>query len=158
MNTNSGMFSAKLHELERQYGQTVSRFRLCPQAEHEEVRRELERLWQEFRENELLMQKAVAGSHSPAVAALASAQLEYDLKVERILSDELPDYLHSEGNDRGEDCLEAASLYAEYAIDFAAQSLRHALLSALSAIDLEMKDEERKEIREKNQNHTEEHL
>lgn len=147
MTTNSGIFSAKLHELERQYGQTVSRLRLYPQAEHEEVCRELNRLWQEFRENELLMQKNVAGCHSPAVAALAAAQLEYDLSVEHILKDELPGYLHSEGNDRSEDQAEAASLYAEYAIDFAAQSLRHALLAVLSAIDLEMSCEEKAKLR-----------
>lgn len=143
MNTNSGIFSAKLYELERQYGQTVSRLRLYPQAGHEEVRQALDELWQEFRENELLMQKAVAGCHSPAVAALAAAQLDYDLKIERILRRELPEYLHGEGTDPTQDRSEAVSLYAEYAIDLAAQSLRHALLAALSAIDLEMSCEEK---------------
>ena len=33
-------------------------------------------------------------------------------------------------------------LYGEYAIDFAAQAMRHALLAALSAIDLQMSCEE----------------
>ena len=59
-----------------------------------------------------------------------------------ILHDELPGYLHEEGNDRIADQAEAASLYGEYAIDFAAQAMRHALLAALSAIDLQMSCEE----------------
>ena len=47
-----------------------------------------------------------------------------------------------------EDQAEAASLYGEYAIDFAAQAMRHALLAALSAIDLQMNCEERESIPE----------
>lgn len=71
-----------------------------------------------------------------------AAQLDYDQKVRHILHDELPGYLHEEGNDRIADQAEAASLYGEYAIDFAAQAMRHALLAALSAIDLQMSCEE----------------
>ena len=40
---------------------------------------------------------------------------------------------------------EAAALYAEYAMDFATQAARYALLSALSAMDLQMKYEEERE-------------
>lgn len=142
MNTESGIFDSKLHELERQYGKTVGCLRSCQQETHEEVRQGLQAVWQEYRENELLMRQCAAGSRSPAVAALSEAQLEYDLAVQRILRNELPGYLHSEGNDRAEDQAEAAGLYGEYAIDFAAQAMRHALLAVLSAIDLEMSCEE----------------
>ena len=144
MHTGNGSFDNKLWDLEEQYGQTISRLRLYQRKSHGEVRQELQAVWQEYRENELLMQKNVAGSRSPAVAALAEAQLEYDLRIQHILRSELPGYLHGENTGRTEDQAEAASLYGEYAIDFAAQAMRHALLAVLSAVDLEMSCEEQK--------------
>ncbi|MCI7135505.1 MAG: hypothetical protein MSA04_10865, partial [Clostridiales bacterium] len=96
----------------------------------------------ECRGTESLLEQSIADCRSPAVSALAAAQLDYDQKVRHILHDELPGYLHEEGNDRIADQVEAASLYGEYAIDFAAQAMRHALLAALSAIDLQMSCEE----------------
>ena len=130
MQPTPGVFTGKLCELERQYGDAVDRLRLYQQADHEQVRRELQALWQD-RE-----------SRSPAVAALSQAQLTYELEVQRILRDELPAYLHGENTCRDADRAEAASLYGEYAIDFAAQAVRHALLAALSAIDLQMSCDE----------------
>ena len=88
------------------------------------------------------MSDSVRESRSPAVAALSQAQLTYELEVQRILRDELPAYLHGENTCRDADRAEAASLYGEYAIDFAAQAVRHALLAALSAIDLQMSCDE----------------
>ena len=129
-------------ELERQYGDAVDRLRLYQQADHEQVRRELQALWQDCRERELQMRESVRESRSPAVAALSQAQLTYELEVQRILRDELPAYLHGENTCRDADRAEAASLYGEYAIDFAAQAVRHALLAALSAIDLQMSCDE----------------
>lgn len=38
-----------------------------------------------------------------------------------------------------QDQAEAASLYAEYAIDFAAQSMRHALIAVMSAAILQQR-------------------
>ena len=152
MDVKNRMFSAKLYEMERQYAQTANRLRSYQRKDHDDVRRELKRIWQEYRERDLLMQRDVSDSRSPAVAALAAAQVEYDLRVQRILQDELPGYLHAEGSDPTRDQAEAAGLYGEYAIDFAAQAIRYALLSALSAIDLEMSCEEKAEL----QNRTEE--
>ena len=128
MQPTPGVFTGKLCELERQYGDAVDRLRLYQQADHEQVRRELQALWQDCRER--------------AVAALSQAQLTYELEVQRILRDELPAYLHGENTCRDADRAEAASLYGEYAIDFAAQAVRHALLAALSAIDLQMSCDE----------------
>ena len=135
MQPTPGVFTGKLCELERQYGDAVDRLRLYQQADHEQVRRELQALWQDWRES-------VRESRSPAVAALSQAQLTYELEVQRILRDELPAYLHGENTCRDADRAEAASLYGEYAIDFAAQAVRHALLAALSAIDLQMSCDE----------------
>ena len=132
MQPTPGVFTGKLCELERQYGDAVDRLRLYQQADHEQVRRE----------RELQMRESVRESRSPAVAALSQAQLTYELEVQRILRDELPAYLHGENTCRDADRAEAASLYGEYAIDFAAQAVRHALLAALSAIDLQMSCDE----------------
>ena len=125
MQPTPGVFTGKLCELERQYGDAVDRLRLYQQAERE-----------------LQMRESVRESRSPAVAALSQAQLTYELEVQRILRDELPAYLHGENTCRDADRAEAASLYGEYAIDFAAQAVRHALLAALSAIDLQMSCDE----------------
>ena len=144
MSTKNGIFAGKLCELERQYEQTIRCLRCCQRSDHWEIQRALRCLWQEYRENDLLLQRSIAKSHSPAVAALSAAQLEYDLKIQGILQNELP----GEDSDMTEDQAEAASLYGEYAIDFAAQAMRHALLAALSAIDLQMNCEERENIPE----------
>lgn len=143
MSTKNGIFAGKLCELERQYEQTIRCLRCCQRSDHREIRRALRCLRQEYRENDLLLRKSIDKSHSPAVAALSAAQLEYDLRIQDILQNELPDYIHSQGADVSEDQAEAASLYGEYAIDFAAHAMRHALLAALSAIDLQMNCEER---------------
>ena len=148
MSTKNGIFAGKLCELERQYEQTIRCLRCCQRSDHREIQRALRCLWQEYRENDLLLQRSISKSHSPAVAALSAAQLEYDLKIQDILQNELPGYVHGEGSDVTEDQAEAASLYGEYAIDFAAQAMRHALLVALSAIDLQMNCEERENIPE----------
>ena len=52
-----------------------------------------------------------------------------------------PGAVHGE-EDPQEERAEAAALFAEYAIDFAAQGVRSALLAALAAMDQQMKCEE----------------
>ena len=81
----------------------------------------------------------MAGSRSPAVSALAKAQLESSSKMEELLqSGRLKQLLHSEKSSRTEAQAEAATLYAEYAMDYAAQAVQYALVAALSAIDLQI--------------------
>ena len=145
MKINEGMFAIKLYELEQQYGRMQSRLRLCQQEDHPKIRQELQKAIDEYKENELLLQKNVEGSRSPAVAALAGAQLEYCRTVRKILERELPNYLRSEANTASEDKAEAAALYGEYAIDFAVQSARYALIAALKAMDLQMNTEKHEE-------------
>ena len=139
---NNGIFAGKLHEIEGQYGRILSRLRVAQYESRDEIRRTIRQLEAECRGTESLLEQSIADCRSPAVSALSAAQLDYDQKVRHILHDELPEYLHEEGNDRIADQAEAASLYGEYAIDFAAQAMRHAMLAALSAIDLQMSCEE----------------
>ena len=145
MKPNEGMFAVKLYELEQQYGRMQSRLRLCQQEDHAKIRQELQMATDEYKENELTLQRNVEGSRSPAVAALAGAQLAYYRAAGKILEQELPDYLRSETSSASEDKAEAAALYGEYAIDFAVQSTRYALIAALQAMDLQMSAEEQKE-------------
>ena len=148
MSTKNGIFAGKLCELERQYEQTIRCLRCCQRSDHWEIQRALRCLWQEYRENDLLLQRSIAKSHSPAVAALSPPPRGYDRKNKGIIQKLLPGDLHGGDSDMTEDQAEAASLYGEYAIDFAAQAMRHALLAALSAIDLQMNCEERENIPE----------
>ena len=145
MKLSEGIFAVKLYELEQQYGRMQSRLRLCQKEDHSKIRQELQKATDEYKENELLLESNVEGSRSPAVAALAGAQLKYYKTVREILEQELPDYLRSEKNTTAEDKAEAAALYGEYAIDFAIQSTRYALIAALKAVDLQMSVDEQKE-------------
>ena len=92
MKLGEGMFTIKLYELEQQYGRMQSRLRLCQQEDHPKIRQELQKAMDEYKEGEFLLQKNVESSRSPAVAALARAQLEYVRTVRKILEQDLPDY------------------------------------------------------------------
>ena len=148
MKLNEGMFAIKLYELEQQYGRMQTRLRICRQEDHSKIRQELQRAEDDYKENELLLQKNVENSRSPAVAALSDAQLSYFQKAKELLEIELPEYLSSEAGTPAESRTEAAALYTEYAIDFAIQSMRYALVAALKAIDLQMNAEENNEQKE----------
>lgn len=148
MNLGHGIFAVKLYELERAYGQMRSRLQICQGQDHGKVRQELQVILDEYQENELLLQKNVEASRSPAIAALSEAQLTYCRTTEELMRRKMSSYLHSERSSHTEDRAEAVTLYAEYAIDFATQAMRHALLAALSAIDVQMDCEERKEKEE----------
>ena len=76
------------------------------------------------------------------MAELSAAQRDYTRRVEEILREKLPRLMHGE-EDPMEEQAEAAALYAEYAIDFAGQARRGALLAALMAMDRQMDCEER---------------
>ena len=144
--SQEGIFAIKLGELECQYERTLSCLRLYQVEDHKKIRKELEQVFGEYRDAERQLQKDVNTSRSPAIAALSGAQLDYDRRVRRILQDELPFYLHGENRDISADQVEAISLYGEYAIDFAAQAMRYAQMTVLSAIDAQMNlDEQRRE-------------
>ncbi len=66
-------------------------------------------------------------------------------KVEVLLKEKLGQFFHCEATSKEEDQAEAASLYAEYAMDFATQAMQYALIVALTAMDLQRNAEEKKE-------------
>ena len=143
MSAGKELFSTKLRELEQEHERIRSRLRLCQGEDRQQVRQELDQLTREIDETDAALQQAADTSHSPAVAALSAAQLEYEDRVGRILREKLPRYLHCSATDAASDRAEAAALYAEYAMDFAAQAMRRALQSALAAVELQLEQEEK---------------
>ena len=143
MNAGQELFSIKLRELEQEHERIRSRLRLCQQEDRRQVRQELDCLTREIDATDAALQKAADTSHSPAVAELSAAQLEYEHRMQAILQEKLPRYLHCAATDAASDRAEAAALYAEYAMDFAAQAMRRALQSALAAVELQLELEEK---------------
>lgn len=148
MGLKQGIFAVKLCELEREYGRLQSRIHLLQAKEPTQVQEELERLLDEYRERKYLLDERVQASRSPAVAALAQAQLEFAAHAEQILTDDLPNEMRGRNQSDAEDRAEAMSLYAEYAIDFATQAMRYALIASLSAIVLQQKVEHKTTLEE----------
>ena len=143
MKAQQELFATKLRELEQEHERIRSRLRLCQGEDRQQVRQELDQLTREIDETDAALQKTADTSHSPAVAELSAAQLEYEDRVGRILREKLPRYLHCSATDAASDRAEAAALYAEYAMDFAAQAMRRALQSALAAVELQLEQEEK---------------
>lgn len=144
MTLNQDIFAVKLYEMEKQYGRLQSRLRICGRENREKLQAELEHAKEEYEENSLLLKQSIQGSRSPAVAELAQVQ-EYMHKVEDLLKEKAEQFFHCEATSKEEDQAEAASLYAEYAMDFATQAMQYALIVALTAMDLQRNAEEKKE-------------
>lgn len=145
MTLNQDIFAVKLYEMEKQYGRLQSRLRICGRENREKLQAELEHAKEEYEENSLLLKQSIQGSRSPAVAELAQVQWEYMHKVEDLLKEKAESFFHCEATNKEEDQAEAASLYAEYAMDFATQAMQYALIVALTAMDLQRNAEEKKE-------------
>lgn len=132
--TNHGLFSAKLSEMEVQYEQIRNQIQICQSNDCTQLRREQQVLLEQYKKYEALLKRQVNKSCSPAVAALSNAHLTYCQETSRILQKEIPEHTD---NDISTERVEGLALFAEYAIDFATQSAKFALLAAMSAIDLE---------------------
>ena len=142
MGLKEGIFAVKLCELEQEYGLLQSRIHLFEGRDTTQAQQEIVRLQDEYREHKLLLDERVRSSRSSAVSALSKAQLEYGQRVDQILNEELPNEMRGRNQSCAEDQAEAMTLYAEYAIDFATQSMRQALAAALSAVVLQQRAEQ----------------
>lgn len=131
MELNKGMFDIKIQELNQQYSQMQNHILLCQTGNQDEIQKEIKKIEEECKENDRLLRNRVDKSRSKIVSNLAAAQLDYSNKIEDILSD---DSLC---------CEESAALFAEYALDFATQTMRYALLAALNAVNLQMEGEKK---------------
>lgn len=129
MEETSRMFSAKLREMEREYG-TMQRELRRLEAGREDGPQELERIWQAYQTQLAHLEQTARSCRTPAMAQLAHLQREYEQKMEQMLRRSLT----QSGAERQ---AESAALYAEYAMDFAIQAMRYALMAALRAVQLE---------------------
>ena len=144
MSLNQEIFAVKLCELEREYVKLHSKIRVCGQQEEEKIREQLQKAVDEYKEHSLILQKNVEGSRSKAVTELANAQLEYSKRMEELLNKDLTKFFCTEKASAKQAQAEAATLYAEYAIDFAVESMQYALIAALTATDLQISTEKEK--------------
>lgn len=127
-------FFVKLFELEQDYQALQNCLQVCRSMNTEELHAEIAKIQYTCDEVNSRLENSIHSSRSPAVSELAQAQKSYYQTVKELREKKLPAYLHSEC---GDDELEARMLYAEYAIDFARQSICHALIAALTAVDME---------------------
>lgn len=125
----NGMFSAKLREMEREYGTLQMELRRL-ETGWEDGPRELDRIWRAYQAQLTHLEQTARSCRTPAMAQLADLQREYEQKMEQMLRRSL-------AQDDAERRTESAALYAEYAMDFAIQAMRYALMAALSAVQLE---------------------
>ena len=140
MNLGQGIFACKLLEMEKQYGRLQSHLRVCQQGNREKIRSEIRELEAQCAETDMLLQQFAEGSRSPCIAELSEAQLSFQQKAEAALEHAIG------GAGNAETAAELTTLYAEYALDFATQSVNHAMLAALHAIDLQMDNDEKRRM------------
>lgn len=131
METHKNIFGSKLKELDKDYEQFRSH--VLHAHEHSQcLGEEISSLKQELSESKRILQNTAAQSCSPALSRLASVQLGYCEQMETLRGD-----LNTYMGETRDDQAEALALYAETAMDFAAQGVRFALLAALEAIDIQ---------------------
>lgn len=130
----------KLKELEQKYHLLQKRIKIFQNEDHKKIHRELQKAIFELQENEQFLENCAENASSPAIIALAKAQLEYIHTTNTLLYQKLPEFLHDQDSCEAEDQAEASILYAEYAIDFAVQSAQYALTASLLAQDLQISD------------------
>jgi hypothetical protein len=132
---NQSPFYAKIFELQQDDQLLQNCLELCHRMDSKTLHRQMDTIRQEAEETTRRLQNDIQSSRSPAISRLAEAQRSYYLTVQSLIEHTLPVDLHSEATTPGEDQAEAITLCAEYALDFARQSIRHALFIALAAVD-----------------------
>lgn len=131
MEQHKNIFYSKMKEMDEDY----ERFRslIFHVQDHSEcLDAGISSLKNEINQTTLLLRDTVSRSRSPALSMLAGIHLNYCEQMESLRST-LNRYMGETRHDQAE----ALALYAENAMDFAAQAVRFALLAALEAIDIQ---------------------
>lgn len=137
MELEHGIFDVKLHELKREYVRMQSRLRLFQGKDLEQVHRERERLQEEYQAQDRLLEEAARSCRCRTMARLAELQRDYGRQAEELLQTGLTAGQQDFGSS-GRDRAEAVTLCAEFAMDFATQTMRYAMITALSAMELQI--------------------
>ena len=135
-------FFVKLCELEQDYQKMEACLHLCRSCRAEVLHRALEEVRRASEAFHMHLEDDIRRGRSIAVAELAEAQEAYYLRVKELTERELPPSLSGESATPDEGRREAGMLYAEYAVDFARQSIYHALLAVLEALEVQNSGEE----------------
>ena len=139
----SDPFALKIEQLEDLVQQLIYCLSLCPLKSQTKLDQEILTLHQTCRQEERRLAECAAHSQLPAAGHLAQAQLDY-LQETAVILTELIAPTCTTGTlstmQEQDQHLETLLLYAEYAIDFAALSVRHALLAALTAASAQADD------------------
>lgn len=138
MELRNGLFATKFSELEQQFGRMLARIHVCQKMDSQQIHDELESMLDESAENERLLKSRISASRLSAMEALSSAQLAYCQKADDILREQLIPELQAANLHISEGPAEAASLYAEYAIDLAAQAARYAMTAVFAAVEAQL--------------------
>ena len=133
-----GLLAVKLNELDRQYAHLRRRLEIIQRENAEDIRRDIHELERACDEGELMLEQSAEGCHTSAVAAMARAQLAYERQTRGDLERMLKQPCDTEA------AAESMTLYAEYAVDFAAEAANRALLAALHATRLQMEADEQR--------------
>ena len=141
MSIQQGIFSVKLHEMDKHYGKLQAHLAACQKTDRRLIREECRKLEKECRENEYILNQRIQGCRCGAVGKLSDIQLEYARKADHLLEYTMEEDM-ADLSDRMERKAEVKTLYAEYSIDFAMQTADRAMLAALQAIDAQMEYEE----------------
>ncbi|MFB0918512.1 MAG: hypothetical protein QMB63_05530 [Clostridiaceae bacterium] len=136
MGERHGMFEAKLVELEEHYEKLYTRIEISQNMDKKMIDNAMSSIVDEISENEAMLESRIKESRSKSVSELSQIQMEYINKTFSI---------YKRDKDQSED---TAALYAEYAIDFATEAMRHALLASLYAISLDKEKENQNETGE----------
>ena len=145
MGLQQGIFAVKLCELEEEYGRLQSRLRICQEKDSSQIHGAWEQLRDECREQDLLLEQRVQGCRMRSVAELARIQLSCRRQIEHLLQTDLEEEMRGSNSTIAQDHAEASSLFAEYAIDFATQTVRYALSVAMQALELQKRADEENE-------------
>lgn len=78
----------KLEELDMQYKSLHNHIKMCKRAAPGQIRKEIEAILEENKENRRMMQEAIQNGRSPAITAMSKLQLEYAKKSSAILEAE----------------------------------------------------------------------
>lgn len=137
MEKENKLLTSKLDELEKQYLLMRTRIFRAHSKSKVQIQMEIDRLKDEIAENNMLLQDAIAHCRSEALSRLANVHLSYCSQMETLAED-----LYKYMGETTQEKAEASALYAEYAMDFATQADRFALLAALEAINMQQEETE----------------
>ena len=143
MEQETVLFDAKLKKLAEEYRLLADRIAVLEKADHDEIRKARAHLEAEWADTVVDLKNRSRTMRYVTGQQLSAVQLDYCRKAADILHDSVKkSWAAMAGGSEADDTV----LYAEYAIDFASLAMRHALLAVVSAMDMQLQEEEGKNV------------